>query len=289
MFHGRFAQLGPSLHYTHDQIVTFDDRDPDSAQGLITSHAEVWRIGKAMVAAIRYEDGYRRDAGKWRFASRLLKFFYYLPVIEYAEGLGDRMRMRAYADRDRPTGRKVPAWETTRTLSWHAPTRRRKMYASRLDGKVALVTAERPNQRGTVRLLAANGASVVFTGSNQAAAHRIRAESGARFVKHHVDDARPVGSPSWKPFGAFTDDSTSRSQRRHACRRQQHRGPDARGLEQDRVGQFDRRDADVQTRNRAHEGEPRGPGGSIVLNSPSTEFRSRRRRGLKHDERRCGC
>jgi uncharacterized protein (TIGR02246 family) len=112
MFHGRFAQLGPSLHYTHDQIVTFDDRDPDSAQGLITSHAEVWRIGKAMVAAIRYEDGYRRDAGKWRFASRLLKFFYYLPVTEYAEGLGDRMRMRAYADlrpADWPEG--TPAWE----------------------------------------------------------------------------------------------------------------------------------------------------------------------------------
>ena len=112
MFHGRFAQLGPSLHYTHDQIVTFDDRDPDSAQGLITSHAEVWRIGKAMVAAIRYEDGYRRDAGKWRFATRLLKFFYYLPVTEYAEGLGDPMRMRAYADlrpADWPEG--TPAWE----------------------------------------------------------------------------------------------------------------------------------------------------------------------------------
>jgi NAD(P)-dependent dehydrogenase (short-subunit alcohol dehydrogenase family) len=60
---------------------------------------------------------------------------------------------------------------------------------SRLDGKVALVTGGTSGiGEATVRLLAANGASVVFTGSNQAAANRIRAESGARFVKHHVDD-----------------------------------------------------------------------------------------------------
>jgi 3(or 17)beta-hydroxysteroid dehydrogenase len=61
---------------------------------------------------------------------------------------------------------------------------------TRLDGKVALVTGGTSGiGEATVRLLAASGASVVFTGSNQAAADRIRAESGARFVKHHVEDA----------------------------------------------------------------------------------------------------
>jgi hypothetical protein len=111
-FHGRFAVLGPSLHYTHDLVVTFDATDPDLARGMLTSHAEVWRNGAALLAAIRYFDSYRRDGGRWRFAERLLKFFYYVPVSEYAEALGDRNRMRAYGDRrpaDWPEG--TPAWE----------------------------------------------------------------------------------------------------------------------------------------------------------------------------------
>jgi hypothetical protein len=73
-FHGRFAVLGPSLHYTHDHIVTLDDKDPDLAHGMILSHAEVWRNGAALIAAIRYFDTYRREGGRWRFAERLLKF-----------------------------------------------------------------------------------------------------------------------------------------------------------------------------------------------------------------------
>ena len=111
-FHGRFAVLGPSLHYTHDHIVTLDDDDPDLAHGMILSHAEVWRNGAALIAAIRYFDTYRREDGRWRFAERLLKFLYYVPVPEYAEALGDRNRMRAYGDRrpaDWPEG--TPAWE----------------------------------------------------------------------------------------------------------------------------------------------------------------------------------
>jgi NAD(P)-dependent dehydrogenase (short-subunit alcohol dehydrogenase family) len=60
---------------------------------------------------------------------------------------------------------------------------------TRLDGKVALVTGGTSGiGEATVRLLAKNGASVVFTGSNRAAADRIREESGAMFVSHHVDD-----------------------------------------------------------------------------------------------------
>jgi hypothetical protein len=111
-FHGRFAVLGPSLHYTHDHVITFDDADPDLACGLLTSHAEVWRNGAALIAAIRYHDTYRREGGRWRFAERLLRFFYYVPVAEYDGALGDRNRMRAYGDRrpaDWPEG--TPAWE----------------------------------------------------------------------------------------------------------------------------------------------------------------------------------
>jgi uncharacterized protein (TIGR02246 family) len=112
MYHGRFAVLGPSFHYSHDQVVTFDEGDPDVASGLVTSHAEVWRNGAALLAAMRYEDRYRREGAAWRFASRLLRFFYYVPVTEYAGVLGDRFRMRAYAQpqsADWPEG--TATWE----------------------------------------------------------------------------------------------------------------------------------------------------------------------------------
>jgi hypothetical protein len=97
-FHGRFAVLGPSNHFTHDHIIRFDEADDRHAFGLVTSHAEVVRNGRPMWAAIRYEDEYRVEDGRWRFADRLLSFFYYLDVADYAARLGDPLRMRAYAD-----------------------------------------------------------------------------------------------------------------------------------------------------------------------------------------------
>jgi ketosteroid isomerase-like protein len=105
-FRGRFAALKATNHIAHDQILTFG-ADPDAVAGLVTSHAEVWRNGRALIAALRYQDTYRRDRGRWRFADRLLSFLYYLPVDEYAEGLGSRLRMRAYGDQrpaDYPEG-----------------------------------------------------------------------------------------------------------------------------------------------------------------------------------------
>lgn len=97
-FRGRFAALTVSNHFSHDHVLSFD-ADPDRAAGLLTAHAEVWRNGRALIAALRYQDSYRREQGRWRFADRLLSFLYYLPVEEYAQGLGDRLRMRAYGDR----------------------------------------------------------------------------------------------------------------------------------------------------------------------------------------------
>lgn len=98
MFRGRFAVLGPSNHVTHDRIVTFDDADPDRASGLVLSHAEMNRRGGAMIAAIRYHDEYRRHDGRWKFASRLMAFFYYVPADQYLDALGAGLatRNRAY-------------------------------------------------------------------------------------------------------------------------------------------------------------------------------------------------
>lgn len=95
---GRFDALGPTNHYTHGHVVRFDDADPDTATGLLSSHAEVARNGVAMQVALRYKDVYRRVNGQWQFADRLMSYMYYLPVTEYSEGLADRNSVRAYGD-----------------------------------------------------------------------------------------------------------------------------------------------------------------------------------------------
>ncbi len=62
--------------------------------------------------------------------------------------------------------------------------------AKRLDGKVALVTGGTSGiGAGTVERLASEGAQVVFTGRNEAAAKDICEATGATFIKHAVDDA----------------------------------------------------------------------------------------------------
>lgn len=59
----------------------------------------------------------------------------------------------------------------------------------RLDGKVALVTGGTAGMgEAAVRRFAADGASVVFTGSNVAAAAALEAATGAWFFKHDVTD-----------------------------------------------------------------------------------------------------
>ena len=109
-FRGRFSALGPTNHVAHEQVCTFGF-DADSATGIVTSHAEVWRNGRAFIAALRYDDTYGREEGRWRFVDRLLSFFYYLPVDEYAKGLGDRLRVRVYGDaRPADFPEALPSW-----------------------------------------------------------------------------------------------------------------------------------------------------------------------------------
>ena len=60
----------------------------------------------------------------------------------------------------------------------------------RLEGKVALITGGTSGiGAGTVERLSKEGARVVFTGSNEAAAEKVCAATGAEFIKHNVTDA----------------------------------------------------------------------------------------------------
>ena len=92
-FAERLALLGPTNHFTHGTIVDFVD--DDTATGLVGSHAEIWVNGDPMLAALRYEDSYRRVDGRWLFAERIQGYMYYVDVREYAGLVDEKLRVRA--------------------------------------------------------------------------------------------------------------------------------------------------------------------------------------------------
>ncbi|WP_321390438.1 SDR family oxidoreductase [Emcibacter sp.] len=76
----------------------------------------------------------------------------------------------------------------------------------RLKGKVALVTGGTNGiGEATVRGFVAQGAKVVFTGNNEAAAEKISSETGAVFVKHSVQDG-----DGWKEVMKAIEDNFGR-------------------------------------------------------------------------------
>lgn len=110
----RFGVLGPSNHVSHDHWIWFGE-DREVAYGMLSAHAELWRNETMMVTALRYDDIYRRDAGKWRFQERALSFLYYVPLRDYPDILGRTDRMRAYdrpAEADYPE--KLASWKDYR-------------------------------------------------------------------------------------------------------------------------------------------------------------------------------
>lgn len=93
-FEGRFSVLGATNHFAHDHVVWFEGGS--RARGQLSVHAEVWRKEQPMVTALRYDDVYEKGSdGLWRFSERLLSFFYYLNVADYAAAMGTLERNRA--------------------------------------------------------------------------------------------------------------------------------------------------------------------------------------------------
>ncbi len=116
LFRSRFKVLGPSNHFTHDRIVTFNPANSDEASGIVLSHAEMNRLGQPMLTAIRYHDEYRREGGEWRFAERVLHMFYYVPTDQYL----DVFRPEGLATRNRAYATPAPAdWPET-LATWQA-------------------------------------------------------------------------------------------------------------------------------------------------------------------------
>ena len=86
MFINTFKIRGPSYHWTHDVTIDIDE-DGNGASGVVMAHAETCPSGVMSIAAMRYYDRYRREAGQWRFASRSIHFLYYVPFTEYGSVL----------------------------------------------------------------------------------------------------------------------------------------------------------------------------------------------------------
>jgi uncharacterized protein (TIGR02246 family) len=111
MFTRMFSIRGPAYHWTHDHFIRFSD-DPDTATGLVLSHAETSPDGVGSLAAMRYEDSYRRLEGRWLFQSRKIQFLYYVPVRDYATVFNTLNRVSVGGERiaaDYPES--LPEWQ----------------------------------------------------------------------------------------------------------------------------------------------------------------------------------
>ena len=110
MFIDVLKTRGPGYHWTHDLIVKFGD-DPNTASGVVYSHAETTPDGVVSIAAMKYKDQYRRESGVWYFSEREIHFFYYVPMQEYIETLNQEKRLFV-------GGEKRPADYPESALSW---------------------------------------------------------------------------------------------------------------------------------------------------------------------------
>ena len=98
LFIRTLAVRGPGFHWTHDLQIDIDENDPDRATGRVLSHAETSPHGVTSIAAMQYDDEYRREDSQWRFRKRTLKFLFYTPAHEYCDILSRPKRLY-YGDR----------------------------------------------------------------------------------------------------------------------------------------------------------------------------------------------
>ena len=113
LFQKTFKIRGPAYHWTHDVTLEIDTADPNRGTGLVLSHAETTPNGVVSIAAMRYQDDYRRESdGQWRFAKRVISFLYYVPASDYSQGLNHPDRVVMGGSRlkaDYPEA--LPAWQ----------------------------------------------------------------------------------------------------------------------------------------------------------------------------------
>jgi len=112
MFVELFKIRGPAFHWTHDVMVQVSADNPNEATGRVYSHAETTPNGLVSLAAMRYDDNYRYEEGRWRFARRSISFLYYVPASDYANGLNQTNRV-TFGDHRGPADypEALPSWQ----------------------------------------------------------------------------------------------------------------------------------------------------------------------------------
>ena len=64
-----------SVHVPQTHVI--EELDGERASGWVLGHAEVAEAGRLGAVAMRYDDEYRKVAGRWQFASRINRFYYF--------------------------------------------------------------------------------------------------------------------------------------------------------------------------------------------------------------------
>jgi hypothetical protein len=90
----RLARAGPTYHYHHGHVVTFDQSDGATrATGILSAHAELGIEGRMVFVGLRYHDAYvEGDDGRWRFSERENRFHYFMPADEVPKRYCDEIR-----------------------------------------------------------------------------------------------------------------------------------------------------------------------------------------------------
>ncbi len=102
-FKVKHAPFPATWHDPHGIVVEFDD--DDHARGTVIGYAELAGPDATVVTSIRYQDDYRREGGRWRFASRHVLSVYGMSVEDFVAG------SMGVADRKRWPGRTPSAAE----------------------------------------------------------------------------------------------------------------------------------------------------------------------------------
>ncbi len=105
-FKVKHAPFPVTWHDPHGIVVEFDD--DDHARGTVIGYAELANADDTVVTSIRYQDDYRREDGRWRFARRHVLSLYGMSVQEHGAGALGLVRAQALARAAPPAPAELP-------------------------------------------------------------------------------------------------------------------------------------------------------------------------------------
>ncbi|SFP49349.1 conserved hypothetical protein [Geodermatophilus dictyosporus] len=102
------------LHTPHPGVVRL--QGDGTASGWSHGHAELATSSTLVLASFRYEDDYRCEGGRWRFARRSITFMYAVPADQLATSFGsvERVRWPRTAPEAADYPETSPTWESYR-------------------------------------------------------------------------------------------------------------------------------------------------------------------------------